>query len=94
ITQTRCGHIGLNGYLARVKAVDSPLCTSCRAPETVEHYLLHCRRFRQERHRLRLSMGRVPLKMTTLLGDPRYRTQLLTYVRDTGRFSQYTDMGI
>ncbi|KAL1657429.1 hypothetical protein GGF50DRAFT_36003, partial [Schizophyllum commune] len=86
VTQLRSGHVGLNGYLARVKAVDSRMCSTCRVPETVEHFLLHCRRFQGARHRLRLAMGRVPLKLTTLLGDPKFRTPLLTFIRDTERF--------
>ncbi len=34
ITQLRCGHIGLNAYLAHIHAVDSPLCSACQVPET------------------------------------------------------------
>ncbi|KAG0144768.1 hypothetical protein CROQUDRAFT_94692 [Cronartium quercuum f. sp. fusiforme G11] len=32
-------------FLYRIKAVDSPDCELCRQPETVEHYLLLCRRY-------------------------------------------------
>ncbi|KAJ7153407.1 hypothetical protein C8R43DRAFT_828743, partial [Mycena crocata] len=45
ITQMRTGHVGLNAYLARFGAVDSSLCPMCREPETVNHFLLACRRF-------------------------------------------------
>ncbi|KAI0780361.1 hypothetical protein BD413DRAFT_457113, partial [Trametes elegans] len=29
LSQLRSGHVGLNAYLARIHAVDSPLCQSC-----------------------------------------------------------------
>ncbi|KAJ6474541.1 hypothetical protein DFH09DRAFT_806400, partial [Mycena vulgaris] len=44
ITQMRTGHVGLNEYLARFGAVDSGA-----EPETVNHFLLSCRRFMQQR---------------------------------------------
>jgi hypothetical protein len=45
ITQMRTGHVGLNASLARFGAVDSGLCQTCREPETINHFLLTCRRF-------------------------------------------------
>lgn len=45
--------------LHRFSLVDSPLCPECQVPETTDHYLLECRKFRTERtllyHRLNLS---------------------------------------
>ena len=32
--------------------MESPLCPQCRTPETVSHYLLHCRRFIHCRNKL------------------------------------------
>lgn len=37
LTQLRTGHIALNQYLHRIKAIDSPLCTRCGEHETVDH---------------------------------------------------------
>ncbi|KAI0737967.1 hypothetical protein C8Q80DRAFT_289162 [Daedaleopsis nitida] len=47
ITQLRCSHLGLNAYLVRIRAVDSPLCqcSACSVPETAAHYMFTCRRF-------------------------------------------------
>ncbi|KAF8573797.1 hypothetical protein K439DRAFT_1281873, partial [Ramaria rubella] len=45
ITQMRTGHVGLNVFLKKIKAADSTLCSTCHLPETVAHYLLHCRRY-------------------------------------------------
>ncbi|EJD36112.1 hypothetical protein AURDEDRAFT_43289, partial [Auricularia subglabra TFB-10046 SS5] len=50
LTQLRTGHVGLHGFLARIKAVPSALCEVCRVPETVPHFLLQCPRFRLQRH--------------------------------------------
>ncbi|KIJ25198.1 hypothetical protein M422DRAFT_108546, partial [Sphaerobolus stellatus SS14] len=49
ITQLRTGFIGLNSYLYKVKAVDSPKCPHCQVTESVTHFLLHCRRYIQQR---------------------------------------------
>ncbi|KAK7062334.1 hypothetical protein R3P38DRAFT_2678851 [Favolaschia claudopus] len=92
LTQLRTGHIGLNAYLARFGLVDSDLCPTCREPETVNHFLLTCRRFSQQRDDLRRSLfanGRQRLTKTSLLGRHKNRTALLKYVSETGRFPRY-----
>ncbi|KAJ7760825.1 hypothetical protein DFH07DRAFT_719704, partial [Mycena maculata] len=48
LTQLRTGHIGLNVYLAWFGAVNSALCQTCQEPETVNHFLLSCRRYRTQ----------------------------------------------
>lgn len=70
VAQLRAGHCPLNSYLFRFKAVDSPLCTVCGQKETVEHYLLLCRKFVGLRRRL--------FKAATKLNIPRTRQALLT----------------
>ncbi|KAF8575418.1 hypothetical protein K439DRAFT_1292883, partial [Ramaria rubella] len=49
MTQLCTGHIGLNVFLKKIKAVDSALCSTCHLPETVAHYLLYCCRYRPHR---------------------------------------------
>ncbi|KAJ7153127.1 hypothetical protein C8R43DRAFT_821296, partial [Mycena crocata] len=44
LTQLCTGHVGLNAYLARFGAVDSNLRSTCREPETVNHYIFTCQR--------------------------------------------------
>ncbi|KIJ40009.1 hypothetical protein M422DRAFT_115707, partial [Sphaerobolus stellatus SS14] len=51
-TQLRTGFIGLNSYLYKIKAVDSPNCQFCQAEETVTYFLLQCRRYNTQRHAL------------------------------------------
>src|SRR6266481_1078106 len=44
LTQLRTGHVTLQLFLKKIKASDSALCPRCIAPESVPHFLLHCRR--------------------------------------------------
>ena len=89
LTQLRSGHAGLNRFLARIGAVDSPLCAVCRVPESVSHYLLTCRRFTAARHALRQAVSG-PLSLRSTLGDYKARTAVLKFVEATGRFPPYT----
>lgn len=49
IFQLRSGHFPLNGYLKRFNHHPTGKCDTCRAPETVPHYLLYCQRFKHQR---------------------------------------------
>lgn len=89
ITQLRTGHIGLNSYLSRFRIVDSPFCSHCHVPETVDHFLFQCRRFNTQRHSLRKSLGKAPLTRRSLLGGRGHVRELLRYVHDTRRFPLY-----
>jgi ribonuclease HI len=93
LTQLRSGHVGLNPYLARIRLVDSPLCPHCTTLETVEHYLLGCRKYTHERHQLRIAIGRRQghLDRRSLLATPKHFKALLTYIGTTRRFNTYAD---
>ncbi|KAJ3484580.1 hypothetical protein NLI96_g5547 [Meripilus lineatus] len=93
ITQLRSGHIGLNQYLARFRIVDSPNCSTCNVPETVDHYLFSCRNYLEERHTLRAALGRIPLTKRVLLGSGGRREDLLKYVNSSRRFPLWADHG-
>lgn len=93
LTQLRSGHIGLNQYLARFRLVDSPKCATCNVSETVDHYLFSCRRYLDERHTLRTTLGRTPMTKRTLLGSGGKRKELLEYVNSTKRFPLWADHG-
>ena len=49
LAQLRTGMSQLNGYLHRIKAVDSDLCACGQAKETVEHFLFLCTQWNQHR---------------------------------------------
>ncbi len=88
-TQLRSEHTGLNQYLSRFKIVDSPNCATCGVRETVDHYLFSCRRFIDQRHSMRGSLGRITLNKYNLLGKGGCQKELFRYVRGTARFPRY-----
>ncbi|KZV79509.1 hypothetical protein EXIGLDRAFT_631840, partial [Exidia glandulosa HHB12029] len=90
LTQLRTGHIGLRGFLARIKVEPSAVCSACHVPETVEHYLLHCARFVRPRHTLRKHLKK-PLTIPILLNTPASLPALLRYIHSTERFPDYMD---
>ncbi|KAI0656526.1 hypothetical protein C8Q70DRAFT_921051, partial [Cubamyces menziesii] len=72
-------------YLARIRAIDSPLCTTCGIPETVAHFLFTCKRYSAPRHTLRQAI-QGPLTFRSTLGSQDARAAVLEYVKATGRF--------
>ena len=59
ITIVRCllGHAGVAENMYKMRLAASPNCTSCGAArEDVEHLLLHCESFKEERGRLTASL--------------------------------------
>ena len=53
IVQLRTGHCGLNHYLHRFDIKNTPYCDCGYGKETVQHYLLECRNYREQRKKLR-----------------------------------------
>ena len=45
----RTGHCKLNAHLFKIGCVLSPNCESCPCPETVEHFILYCLKYRKQR---------------------------------------------
>ncbi|KAJ7722151.1 hypothetical protein DFH07DRAFT_720197, partial [Mycena maculata] len=89
IMQMCTGHVGLNAYLARFGVVDLNLCPACREPETVNHFLLTCRRFMGQRNVLWRALYAddwQPLNKRSLLGKCKNKGALLAYVASTNRF--------
>jgi hypothetical protein len=53
LAQLRTGMSRLNGYLYRINAAETDLCTCGHAKETVEHFLFRCSQWDQHRNILR-----------------------------------------
>ncbi|KAI1781676.1 hypothetical protein LXA43DRAFT_848214, partial [Ganoderma leucocontextum] len=85
LSQLRSGHVGLNAFLARIRAIDFPLCPTCSIPETVSHFLFTCRRFAAARHAFRKAV-KGPLTLRNTIGNIKARTAVLDFVEATGRF--------
>lgn len=88
IMQLRTGHVSLNAFLHRIKAVDSPLCVRCGCPESVQHFLITCQRFNRERHALRMKVKGL-FTIRNLLGNKKNRPALIKYIDSTKRFPLY-----
>ena len=52
LAQLRTGMSRLNGYLYRIKAIDSDLCACGQAKETVEHFLFRCTQWNEQRKQM------------------------------------------
>jgi hypothetical protein len=51
----------------------------------VEHYLLECRNYREQRNKLKREAGKGMMRMERLLGDPKIIKHTLEYIKETGR---------
>lgn len=93
ITQLRTGHIGLRYFLHRIHAVDSPLCRKCGVPETIQHFILNCRRYCEQRAKLRESLAakHLPFRLSDMFNSPSTIRYLLKFVHETERFPRYYD---
>jgi hypothetical protein len=89
ITQFRANHVVLPFYLHRIKAIDSPLCLRCGTPDTVAHYLINCPRYIDERTTLQTKIKRLPMSLSTLLGNPKTMDHTLQFIHATNRFPHY-----
>jgi ribonuclease HI len=94
LIQLRSGHIALNVYLKKIKAMSTPLCLQCGSPETVAHFLLHCHRFVAQRRLLRQKAGRAANSLPQLLSNPKIIPHTLRYIAQTRRLKDYIDIDI
>ena len=96
MVRMRLGHVGLNKHLHRFNIADSPLCTTCREPETVTHYLLTCRRYERQRIKLKRRLNRLnitDIDHILLLGGSQHSLEekvqitkaVEDFLQDTGR---------
>ena len=85
IAQLRTGHCGLNRYLHRFGIKNTPYCQCGYGKETVEYYLLECRKFREQRKKLRKEVGSVKMRVARLLGDTKLIKHTVEFINATGR---------
>lgn len=53
ITRLRIGHAGVNNHSHRFNLSDTPLCQNCQELETIDHFILRCPVFQQQREVLK-----------------------------------------
>ena len=85
----RLGHTGLRATLFIMAKSESNMCEECGVPENVEHVILQCRKYRNERTVLfdRLYVLERPCSLEGILGDSNKRIEctraLFTFLKDS-----------
>ena len=87
LIRLRTGHCRLNSYLNRHNIIEDPSCECGRGIETVKHFLLHCKKYEEERKELKKAVKERNMRLENLLGDPKLVRHMLEYVEKTGRFN-------
>ena len=85
IVQLRTGHCGLNHYLHRFGKRNSPYCECGMGKETVEHYLLECRKYKEQRKKMIKDIGKGRLNIERLLGQPQMIKHTVEFIKSTKR---------
>lgn len=98
IIRLRLGHAGLNQHLHRFNLAPTPYCDHCGSRETIEHYLINCEQYDDQRgrlvYRIMKLIGYMPqITIRLLLGGekfPKLTNKKITefvadYLAETGR---------
>ena len=56
MTKLQLGHVGLNQNLNRFNMTESQLCSTCRVPETVPHFLTECTKYSVQKTKLMATL--------------------------------------
>ena len=56
MTRLRLGHVGLNQHLHKFNMAESQLCSTCRVPESVPHFLTECTKYTVQRTKLTATL--------------------------------------
>ena len=88
ITRLRIGHTGLNHTLHKIGKHPTGNCTHCNQPETVEHVLLHCKKYDTQRKNLSQSLRKAKhhdFSLTGLLGKSAGKIQydIVKFIKET-----------
>ena len=92
ITQLCSGHVVLNTFLKKINAVNSALCKRCREPETLAHYLKHCKAYNESRQALKCEAGKAAQSIPRLLGDPHTIPHTLRFIQSSECFWDYLNI--
>ena len=85
IAHLRTGPCGLNKYLHCFGKRSSPYCKCGYGKETVEHYLIECRNYKEQRKELRKNVGHRKMKLHEILGNAKIIKHTMEYIKATER---------
>ena len=88
IHRLRLGKCKLNYYLYKYNQHENGLCSHCQVSETIEHFLLQCKKYERERRTMQrnLKLNKPISDLATLLGRNADYKVILNYVKKTKRF--------
>jgi len=81
--QLRTGLCWLNHYIHRFGRKETPYCDCGNGKETVEHFFLECRKYAEQRKKLRKDAGTAKMTLERLLGHPQ-SLKYIEYIKATG----------
>ncbi|XP_018028036.1 uncharacterized protein LOC108683246 [Hyalella azteca] len=70
VARLRLGHAGVKAHLARFNLVNSGICPTCNTEDTIEHFILHCSLYINQRREFRSNLENLllPWNLITALG--------------------------
>ncbi len=91
LTRLRLGHCALNKTLKMIGKHQTGLCEECQEEESVEHVILHCRRYQREREIMENNLKEVGVKKLTLkttlgMSDRAQVRALVVFLKETGLY--------
>jgi len=90
LSRLRTGHVRLNWWAFRLGLARSPRCACGAAEETVDHFLLECGRFQDERRQFLHSVGAAGSLHDLLRARPHAGPDCLTRLRKVVKFCDAT----
>ena len=81
----RVGSCLLNETLFKLGKHSDGKCPDCKAPETVQHFLLDCNRYKAYRSELQSNLGVAKLSIRNILNN-REQRHLIHYVKQTDKY--------
>jgi ribonuclease HI len=95
LVQLRSGHAPVQKHLHRIKRAATATCPGCgTTEETVMHYLLHCRKYKEQRKVIRQELGRKASEPSYLLSNTKALPALFRYIAATKRFDKSFGTGL
>jgi len=80
ITRLRLGKCFLNHYLFKIGRHPTGLCITCGVPETVEHYIIHCKNQARLRAALTNIIAQTVLTLNAVLNNTNCQKQIYNYI--------------